>query len=81
MKKFLSLLMALVMVLGVVGASAEAAAYVRAEDEDIYLEVLGAYDELMQEAKAAPTAATPATAAAPSRARTPRRWTDPRPTP
>ena len=55
MKKFLSLLMALVMVLGVVGASAEAVAYERAEDEDIYLEVLGAYDELMQEAKAAET--------------------------
>jgi ABC-type oligopeptide transport system substrate-binding subunit len=55
MKKFLSLLMALVMVLGVVGASAEAVAYERAEDEDIYLEVLGAYDELMQAAKAAET--------------------------
>ena len=55
MKKFLSLLMALVMVLGVVGASAEAAVYERAEDEDIYLEVLGTYDELMKEAKAAAT--------------------------
>ena len=55
MKKFLSLLMALVMVLGVVGASAEAVAYDRADDEDIYLDVLGAYDELMQAAKAAET--------------------------
>ena len=55
MKKFLSLLMALVMVLGVVGASAEAATYQRAEDEDIYLEVLGQYDELMKAAKAAET--------------------------
>ncbi len=55
MKKFLSLLMALVMVLGVVGAGAEAVTYERAEDEDIYLEVLGAYDELMKAAKAAET--------------------------
>lgn len=55
MKKFLSLLMALVMVLGVVGASAEAVVYERADDEEIYLDVLGEYDEMMKAAKAAAT--------------------------
>ena len=55
MKKFLSLLMALVMVLGVVGASAEAVVYERAEDEDIYMSVLADYDAMMKAAKAAET--------------------------
>ena len=55
MKKFLALLMALVMELGVVGASAEAVAYERADDEEIYLDVLGDYDEMMKAAKAAQT--------------------------
>ena len=54
MKKFLSLMLVLVMALGVVGASAEAV-YERADDEEIYLDVLGTYDELMQAAKAAET--------------------------
>ncbi|MBQ6121066.1 MAG: hypothetical protein IJI59_04905 [Clostridia bacterium] len=52
MRKFLSLMLALIMMLSVVAVSAEAV-YERAEDEDIYYTVLGDYDELMQEAKAA----------------------------
>ena len=55
MKKLLSLVLALAMLLGVVGAFAEDATYERAEDEDIYMEVLGEYDELMKAAKAAET--------------------------
>ena len=53
MKKLLSLVLALVMMLGVVGSFAEDVAYERAEDEDIYMEVLGDYDEMMKAAKAA----------------------------
>jgi len=55
MKKFLSLLLVLAMALGVVSALAENVVYERADDEEIYLEVLGEYDELMQTAKAAKT--------------------------
>lgn len=53
MKKFLSLLMALVMVLGIVGASAESAVYERADDEDIYEAVLGEFGSLMEASEAA----------------------------
>ena len=55
MKKLIALLMALCMILGVASVSAEDVAYERAEDEEIYLELLGDYDELMKAAKAAPT--------------------------
>ena len=55
MKKLIALLMALCMILGVASVSAEDVAYERAEDEEIYLELLGDYDELMKSAKAAPT--------------------------
>ena len=47
MKKLIALLMALCMILGVASVSAEDVAYERAEDEEIYLELLGDYDELM----------------------------------
>ena len=52
--KFLSMLLAVIMVLGVVCASAEAV-YERGDDEEIYYEVLGDYNDLMAEAKAAAT--------------------------
>lgn len=51
--KFLSMLLAVVMVLGIAGASAESVAYVRADDEDIYEEVLGDFEALMAAAEAA----------------------------
>ena len=51
--KFLSMLLAVVMVLGIAGASAESVAYVRADDEDIYEEVLGEFEALMAAAEAA----------------------------
>ena len=54
MRKFLSLMLALILALSLVAVNAEAL-YERAEDEDIYYEVLGDYDELMQAAKAAAT--------------------------
>ena len=52
MRKFLSLALSLILALSLVAVNAEAL-YERAEDEDIYYEVLGDYDELMQAAKAA----------------------------
>ena len=55
MKKLIALLMALCMILGVASVSAEDVVYERAEDEEIYLELLGDYDALMKAAKAAPT--------------------------
>ncbi len=55
MKKFLSMLLAMIMVLGVVGASAEAVTYERGDDEDIYEEVLGDFEGLMAAAEAAET--------------------------
>ena len=51
--KFLSMLLAVVMVLGIAGASAESVAYVRSDDEDIYEEVLGEFEALMAAAEAA----------------------------
>ena len=51
--KTLSLLLALVMVMGCVGAYAEGVTYERADDEDIYEEVLGEYEALIQAAKEA----------------------------
>ena len=54
MRKFLSLMLALILALSMVAVNA-LADYERAEDEDIYYEVLGDYDELMQAAKAAET--------------------------
>lgn len=53
--KFLSMLLAVVMVLGIACASAESVAYVRADDEDIYEEVLGEFEALMEAAEAAET--------------------------
>ena len=53
MKKFLAMLLAMIMVLGVVGVSAEAVTYVRGDDEDIYEEILGDFEGLMDAAEAA----------------------------
>lgn len=53
--KFLALLMALVMALGVVGAAAEAVVYERGDDDEIYYEILGDYNDLMAAAKTAAT--------------------------
>ena len=52
-KKFLSLLLALSMLLTVVGASAEDVVYERGDDDEIYEEVLGDFEALMNEAEAA----------------------------
>ena len=52
--KFLSLLLAVLMVLSVC-ASAETVVYERADDEDIYEEVLGDFEALMEAAEAAET--------------------------
>ena len=53
--KFLSMLLAVIMVLGIVGASAEQVTYVRADDEDIYEEVLGEFEAYMEAAENAET--------------------------
>ena len=53
--KLLSMLLAVIMVLGIAVASAEEVAYVRADDEDIYEEVLGDFEALMEAAEAAET--------------------------
>ncbi len=53
--KFLSMLLAIVMVLGVTCASAETVVYERGDDEAIYMEVLGEFSELMEKAKGATT--------------------------
>ena len=52
-KKFLSLLLALSMLLTVVGASAEDVVYERGDDDEIYEEVLGDFEALMEAAEAA----------------------------
>ena len=52
-KTFLSLLLALSMLLTVVGASAEDVVYERGDDDEIYEEVLGDFEALMNEAEAA----------------------------
>ena len=54
MRKFLSVVLALILALSLAAVNAEAV-YERAEDEDIYYAVLDVYDELMQAAKAAET--------------------------
>jgi len=51
--KFLAMLLALVMVLGIACASAESVVYERADDEDIYEEVLGEFEALMAAAEEA----------------------------
>jgi len=53
--KLMSLLLVLVLVFGAIGASAEGVVYERADDEDIYEEVLGEYEALIEAAKAAET--------------------------
>ncbi len=55
MKKLVSLLLAIMMLGCVVLASAEGAVYERADDEDIYEEVLGGFQEYMDKAAAAAT--------------------------
>ena len=52
-KKFLSLLLALSMLLTVVGASAEDVVYERGDDDEIYEEVLGDFEALVEAAEAA----------------------------
>ena len=53
--KLLSLLLALALVFGAIGACAEGAVYERADDEDIYYEVLPEYEDMIAAAKAAET--------------------------
>ena len=55
MKKLISLLLALTMLLGIMGASAEGVAYERGDDDEIYDSVLGDFEALMEAAEAAPT--------------------------
>ena len=55
MKKLLSLLLALTMLLGVMGAFAEDVVYERGDDDEIYDSVLGDFTALMEAAEAAPT--------------------------
>ena len=54
LSKLLAMLLAVIMVLGAVAASAETL-YERGDDDEIYEEVFGEYNELMAKAKAAPT--------------------------
>ena len=55
MKKLLSLLLALTMLLGVMGAFAEDVVYERGDDDEIYDSVLGDFESLMAAAEAAET--------------------------
>ena len=51
--KILSLVLALMLAFGAVGAYADAVTYERADDEDVYEEVLGDFEALMEAAEAA----------------------------
>lgn len=53
--KFLSMLLAIAMVLSGTCASAETVTYERGDDEAIYMEVLGEFSELMEKARGAAT--------------------------
>ena len=53
LKKYVSLLLAVAMLLTVAGSFAEEAAYVRGDDDEIYDAVLGDFTALMEAAEAA----------------------------